>query len=86
MFFQVPMILALLGIWYHNFFRAETHALLPYDQVSHLSVFEHLNEYLVIVTIATKHTYSLGYLEKQFLIMTPGLRYCKHKNFSVVKL
>jgi len=30
---QVPMLLALLGVWYGNFFGAETHALLPYDQV-----------------------------------------------------
>ena len=27
------MILALLGIWYSNFFGAETYTLLPYDQV-----------------------------------------------------
>lgn len=29
---QIPMILALLGIWYIDFYGAETHALLPYDQ------------------------------------------------------
>jgi glucose-6-phosphate isomerase len=29
---NVPVIMALLGIWYHNFFGAETHAILPYDQ------------------------------------------------------
>ena len=29
------MILALLGVWYHNLFGAETHALLPYDQYLH---------------------------------------------------
>ena len=33
--FQVPVILALLGIWYSNFYGAETHALLPYDQYLH---------------------------------------------------
>lgn len=32
---NVPVILALLGVWYHNFFSAETHALLPYDQYLH---------------------------------------------------
>lgn len=32
---NVPVILALLGIWYSNFFGAETHALLPYDQYLH---------------------------------------------------
>jgi glucose-6-phosphate isomerase len=29
---NMPVILALLGIWYNNFFGAETHAILPYDQ------------------------------------------------------
>ena len=28
----MPVILALLGIWYNNFFGAETQAILPYDQ------------------------------------------------------
>jgi len=32
---NAPVILALLGVWYHNFFGAETHALLPYDQYLH---------------------------------------------------
>lgn len=32
---NAPVILALLGIWYDNFFGAETHALLPYDQYLH---------------------------------------------------
>ena len=25
--------MAVLGVWYNNFFGAQTHALLPYDQV-----------------------------------------------------
>jgi len=29
---NIPVIMGLLGIWYNNFFRAETHAILPYDQ------------------------------------------------------
>ncbi len=29
---NMPVILALIGIWYINFFGAETHAVLPYDQ------------------------------------------------------
>lgn len=29
---NMPVILALLGIWYNNFFAAQTHAILPYDQ------------------------------------------------------
>jgi glucose-6-phosphate isomerase len=32
---NVPTILALLGIWYGNFFGCETHAILPYDQYLH---------------------------------------------------
>ncbi len=29
---NIPVIMALLGIWYNNFFEAESHAILPYDQ------------------------------------------------------
>ncbi len=29
---NIPVIMGLLGIWYSNFFGAETHAILPYDQ------------------------------------------------------
>jgi glucose-6-phosphate isomerase len=29
---NMPVILALLGIWYHNFFGAESHCLVPYDE------------------------------------------------------
>lgn len=29
---NMPVIMALLGIWYNNFFHTETHAILPYDQ------------------------------------------------------
>lgn len=29
---NIPVILAVLGIWYNNFFKAQTHAVLPYDQ------------------------------------------------------
>ncbi|MFC1653061.1 glucose-6-phosphate isomerase [Planctomycetota bacterium] len=32
---NMPVLLALLGIWYNNFFGAETHAILPYDQYLH---------------------------------------------------
>jgi glucose-6-phosphate isomerase len=32
---NIPVILALLGIWYNNFMGAESHALLPYDQYLH---------------------------------------------------
>lgn len=33
---NIPVIMALLGIWYNNFFNAETQAILPYDQYMHL--------------------------------------------------
>jgi glucose-6-phosphate isomerase len=32
---NMPVILALLGIWYGDFFGAQTHAILPYDQYLH---------------------------------------------------
>jgi glucose-6-phosphate isomerase len=32
---NLPVILALIGIWYNNFFGAETVAILPYDQYMH---------------------------------------------------
>ena len=32
---NLPVLLGLLGIWYNNFFGAETHAILPYDQYLH---------------------------------------------------
>ncbi len=32
---NLPVILALIGIWYNNFFGAETEAILPYDQYMH---------------------------------------------------
>ncbi|MFC5408651.1 glucose-6-phosphate isomerase [Larkinella bovis] len=32
---NIPATLALIGIWYNNFFGAESHAILPYDQYMH---------------------------------------------------
>lgn len=32
---NIPVVLALLGVWYNNFFGAETEAILPYDQYMH---------------------------------------------------
>jgi glucose-6-phosphate isomerase len=29
---NLPVLMGLLGVWYNNFFDAETHAVLPYDQ------------------------------------------------------
>jgi len=29
---NMPVVMGLLGIWYNNFFAAESHAILPYDQ------------------------------------------------------
>lgn len=34
-FRNLPVILALLGIWYNNFFDAQSYAVLPYDQYLH---------------------------------------------------
>ncbi|MGZ8215694.1 glucose-6-phosphate isomerase [Methylomagnum sp.] len=38
---NIPVIMALLGIWYDNFFHADAYAILPYDQY-----LEHLPSYL----------------------------------------
>jgi len=32
---NIPVIMGLLGIWYNNFFGAESYAILPYDQYLH---------------------------------------------------
>ena len=32
---NLPVILAALGIWYNNFWEAQSHAILPYDQYMH---------------------------------------------------
>jgi len=32
---NLPVILALMGVWYNNFFGAQTEAILPYDQYMH---------------------------------------------------
>jgi glucose-6-phosphate isomerase len=32
---NVPVLMAVLGVWYHNFFGAASHAVLPYDQYLH---------------------------------------------------
>ncbi len=32
---NMPVIMALLGIWYNNFFDARSHAIIPYDQYLH---------------------------------------------------
>ncbi len=32
---NIPVMMALIGIWYNNFFGAETHAVLPYEQYLH---------------------------------------------------
>jgi glucose-6-phosphate isomerase len=32
---NIPVILAVIGIWYNNFFGAQTEAILPYDQYLH---------------------------------------------------
>jgi glucose-6-phosphate isomerase len=32
---NIPVILAMLGVWYNNFHGADSHAILPYDQYMH---------------------------------------------------
>lgn len=32
---NIPVLLGMLGIWYNNFYGAESHAILPYDQYMH---------------------------------------------------
>jgi len=32
---NIPVILAVIGIWYNNFYNAQTEAILPYDQYMH---------------------------------------------------
>ena len=32
---NIPVMMAVLGVWYHNFFGASAHAVLPYDQYLH---------------------------------------------------
>jgi glucose-6-phosphate isomerase len=37
---NIPVLMAVLGIWYNNFFGAQTHAILPYDQyLSYFSMY-----------------------------------------------
>jgi len=32
---NIPVLLALIGVWYNNFYETESHAILPYDQYMH---------------------------------------------------
>ena len=32
---NIPVLMGLIGIWYHNFFGASSYAILPYDQYLH---------------------------------------------------
>ena len=36
---NIPVLMALIGIWYTNFFGAQSEAILPYDQYMHRFVF-----------------------------------------------
>ena len=52
----MPIILAMLGVWYNNFFGAQTHGLFPYDQVSrffHLSSLQ-LQENINIIILGAE--------------------------------
>lgn len=37
---NIPVVMGMLGVWYNNFFGAQTHAILPYDQYM-----EHFSSY-----------------------------------------
>ena len=37
--------MGMLGVWYNNFFGAQSHAMLPYDQVSGLLYTVHANHW-----------------------------------------
>lgn len=32
---NIPVLMALVGLWYNNFYGAQTEAILPYDQYMH---------------------------------------------------
>ncbi len=37
---NIPVVMGLLGLWYNNFFDAQSHAILPYDQyLMHFSAY-----------------------------------------------
>uniref|UniRef100_A0A8D0CMP3 Glucose-6-phosphate isomerase n=1 Tax=Scleropages formosus TaxID=113540 RepID=A0A8D0CMP3_SCLFO len=59
---NAPVLLALLGIWYINFFQAETHALLPYDQYMHrfAAYFQQLSLKMYITNQGTRVNYHTG--------------------------
>lgn len=47
---NLPVILALVGIWYNDFYGAQTHALLPYDQYMHkfADYFQQVRHYVTL--------------------------------------
>ncbi|MBS0357679.1 MAG: glucose-6-phosphate isomerase [Proteobacteria bacterium] len=53
---NMPLLLALLGIWYCNFFKAQTHAILPYDH--QLQLFPSYLKQLVMESIGKNRTHS----------------------------
>lgn len=50
---NLPVLLAVLGVWYINFFQAETHAMLPYDQYMHrfAAYFQQVSEAATICSL-----------------------------------
>ena len=53
------MIMGLLGVWYNNFYGAQSYALLPYDQVRVSFVF--------IILFKVDHL--IGIQQKQYLFI-----------------
>lgn len=50
---NLPVIMAMLGVWYNNFWDADTHAILPYDQYMHRfpAYFQVWHHSVIIVSI-----------------------------------
>ncbi|HID33908.1 MAG TPA: glucose-6-phosphate isomerase, partial [Anaerolineae bacterium] len=60
---NVPVIMGLLGVWYNNFFGAETHAVLPYDQT--LELFPHHLQQLDMESNGKRVTVDGGWVDYQ---------------------
>jgi len=60
---NIPVIMGLLGVWYNNFFGAETHAVLPYDQT--LELFPHHLQQLDMESNGKRVTVDGGWVDYQ---------------------
>ena len=69
--------MGVLGVWYNNFFGAQSHALLPYDQVGTLQriVLYDLN----VLMIMTQHSFLYPSTCTGLLLFPTGTESCKNK-------